>query len=778
MQRGIILILLAFFTFASFAQGVVRGMWRDHFPYFNLKHVEVSPYGVWAASNNALFLLDKKTEEIQRFSTVNGLHEALVATIAWDSVHQFLIIGYQNGNIDLLYPDGRVFNIPDIKISHIIGSKKINRILPRGNMAYLSTDFGIVVLNTVKKEIKETYILSSDGSSNQVYDLHVTSDSIFAATSKGIYAASLQSPNLAYFNNWRNILPQPASDEKYSLLEPARDFLLFVLSKKDTLSDLILTYQNGVLDTFDFQAVGLKKIINLRLSRGKLLFCLPYNIAIYTDQLQYIGEIEIYNTASGIAGYPNPRDAVYASDGFMYIADETQGLVKNWQIWTNYFFKPQSPFLAFSFSLNMCGNVLAVAGGGYDESFGNKYSQVFVATFHQEKWFNLHPQLDTDISGFFDVTSVYANPNDPTHLWIGLYNQGLLEYYNGTVVNLWNASNSSLPGAENTNLVRITNITADQDGNLWIVHPWSNKMLSVLTRSNELITFNLPPSYKANGAKKLAIDAYGNKWIPLPRNEGIIVFNENGTFSNPADDKYIRLNTSPGSGNLPSLSVNAIAADKENQIWLGTDKGIAIIDNPANIFSGQPINARQILVEVGGYVQPLLASENVTCIAVDGGNRKWIGTEKAGVFLLSPDGTTEIAHFTTDNSPLPSNTIMDIVIQPQSGEVFIATSAGLVSYGGEASLPVNSYDSIIIYPNPVPSDFQGFLTITNLVDESTVTITDVYGNLIYQTTSLGGMAVWNCKDIKGNRPATGVYLVLIANPDGSMRKTAKFLFYH
>ncbi|MCX7697500.1 MAG: T9SS type A sorting domain-containing protein [Bacteroidales bacterium] len=778
MEKILVWFFSFIFSYVSFSQGIIRGMWRDHFPYFNLKHIEVSPFGVWAASDHALFLLDKKTEEIQRFSRINGLHEALVTAIAWDSLYQLLVIGYQNGNIDFLYPDGKIYNIPDIKISHAIGSKKINRILPRGSLAYLSTDFGIVVLNLAKKEIKETYILSNDGSNNPVYDIHITSDSIFAVTQKGVFAASLQSPNLSYFNYWRTVLSQPPSNEKYSFIEPSRDYLLIVLSKKDTQPDVILKYRNGVLDTFYIQSVGLKKITNIRLSRGKLIFCHPNNITVYDDQLQYIDQIYVYNTTQGFASYPTPRDAQYASDGFMYIADETQGLVKNWQIWTNYFFKPESPYLATCFSLNMCGTTLTVTGGGFDESFNNFYSQPFIASFAEEKWFNLHPSIDTNLIGFFDPTTVYADPKDPKHLWIGFYNQGLMEYRAGEIVKVWNSYNSTLPGAEGTDLVRITGITVDQNNNLWIVHPWSNKMLSVLTSKNELITFNLPPSFKANGAKKIAIDAYNNKWIPLPRNEGIIVFNENGTLNNFSDDKFIKLNTSPNTGNLPSLSVNAIVADKENQIWIGTDKGIAIIDNPANIFSDQSINARQILVEVGGYVQPLLGSENVTCIAVDGGNRKWVGTEKAGVFLLSPDGTIEIAHYTTDNSPLPSNTIMDIVIQPLSGEVFIATSAGLVSYGGEASEPFNTYDSIMIYPNPVPSDFQGLLTISNLVSESTVTITDVYGNLIYQTTSQGGMAVWNCKDIKGNRPATGIYLILIANSDGTLRKTAKFLFYH
>jgi len=762
----------------AYSQGVMRGQWRDHFSYMSAKFVEVTPDVVWAATQKALFYLDKKTEEIHKISRIQGLSETSISAIAWDATRENLMVGYVNGNIDLVKTSGIIYNIPDIKISHINGEKKINQIFIYNDFAYLATQFGIVVLNLRKNEIKETYVLSSTSAGNPVYDIQIIGDSIYAATQNGIFVANISSANLAYFGNWHKIsgLPTPTSQEKFLKLARVTNKLLILFKQPSWGDDVIFRYSNGVVDTF----LSIDREINsIVYSKNKILVCNGFSLEIYDSTFQFYGKIYIYQTHDGIDSLsPMPNDAEYDTNSdFLYIADELRGLVKNWGIWDDWYFTPSSPFLSTCFSINISGKMVGITGGGFNSSYNNIFSPAFWAVFADEKWKSYHSIFYHSLDTFKDPTAIYVDPFDPAHMFVGFFNQGLIEFKNGQIVQQWNASNSSLSPASGTDKVRVTSITPDKQGNLWITTCQTNNILSVLTSKKELITFNIPTSFTTTGTKRIAFDSHGNKWIPLPRNEGIIVFNENGTLLNFSDDKYMKLSTSPNQGNLPNLSVNTIAIDKNDQVWIGTGQGIAIISS-SDVFSGQPINAQQILVEVGGYVQPLLASENVTSIAVDGGNRKWIGTEKSGVFLLSSDGTKEIFHFTTENSPLPSNTILDIAIHPSTGEVFIATAEGLVSYLSDASEAVEMYDSVRIYPNPVPSDFQGLVTITNLVDNSTVTITDMYGNLIYQTTSLGGTAVWNCKDIKGERPATGVYIVLIANEDGSMKTVGKFLFYH
>ena len=256
------------------------------------------------------------------------------------------------------------------------------------------------------------------------------------------------------------------------------------------------------------------------------------------------------------------------------------------------------------------------------------------------------------------------------------------------------------------------------------------------------------------------------------------VFNDNNTIDITSDDSYKKLSNTIGNGNLPNINVHSIAVDKDNEIWIGTDEGIGVIYNPSNIFNGGNYDAQQILVEVNGFIKPLMSSEKVTAIAVDGANRKWIGTEKAGVFLISEDGTKEIYHFTTENSPLLSDKINGIVIQPENGEVFFATDNGIISYRGTATEAREKLDSVLVFPNPVQSGYNGPISISGLVENASVTITDTYGTLIYKTKAFGGQAIWNGLDMSGDRPASGVYLVFITNDDGSIKKSSKIMFYH
>mgnify|MGYP001328278145 CR=1 FL=1 len=266
----------------------------------------------------------------------------------------------------------------------------------------------------------------------------------------------------------------------------------------------------------------------------------------------------------------------------------------------------------------------------------------------------------------------------------------------------------------------------------------------------------------------------------MPRGGGILVFNENGTFSNTADDKFRRITNQLGSGNLPSMNVYSIAEDHDGRIWVGTDQGIVVFYYPENLFNGKNFDGQQIIIAQGPYGQPLLKDETVNSIVIDGANRKWIGTEKGGVFLLSADGLKQIEHFNTSNSPLLSNSISSIAVQPKTGEVFFGTYSGIISFKGTATEGKETYEQneIYAYPNPVKSNYNGQIAIKNLMANSEIKITDIYGNLVFQTKSFGGQAVWDGKDLSGNRPKSGVYLVFASSKDGSETMVTKIMFIH
>ncbi|HEU4718775.1 MAG TPA: two-component regulator propeller domain-containing protein, partial [Bacteroidia bacterium] len=265
------------------------------------------------------------------------------------------------------------------------------------------------------------------------------------------------------------------------------------------------------------------------------------------------------------------------------------------------------------------------------------------------------------------------------------------------------------------------------------------------------------------------------KWMILPRGSGMLVFDDNGTIDNPSDDRVTRLGFTAGNGGIVGTDVYSMAEDQDGEIWVGTDQGISVFYCAENIFTPGACDAQQILIQQDGYTQILMGTQSVTCIAIDGANRKWIGTEEGGVFLMSADGQKQLAHFDVTNSPLLSNDITSLAINQKTGEIFFGTTKGLVSYRGEAIEGQDQMGDVYAFPNPVTHDYHGPIAITGLVKDADVRIADVTGNVVYQTKALGGQAIWDGNNFKGERAATGVYLVFITNEDGTQKAITKIL---
>ncbi|PLW92532.1 MAG: hypothetical protein C0592_10350 [Marinilabiliales bacterium] len=773
MQRVFISLqfFILFFAICN-AQGVAIGDWRDHLPYSTVIDVATAPERVYAATPYSLFYFDLNTGEINRMSKVEGLSDIGISSIEYSSGLDMLVISYTNANIDLLSYDGELYNLPDIKRKNIIGNKSINNIFLYDNYAYLSCGFGIVVLNLTKKEVKDTYYIGDNGSYVNVLDIAFDDTLIYAATDEGIYTAYQNSPNLAYFGNWNKLTNLSSPDREFSDVEFFNNAVFVIQKDPAYAGDSIFYYQNNTWTYFSYYDDDEYTTINVS---NNQLIVIGYTWIEYLDNT--LSSLGVTYTYSG--DVPRPTSAEYSTDGvFVFVGDMNYGLMKTWNIWGNKKIIPEGPYTSSVFSLDITGNVISGVNGGYNISYENLYRQGGFYTFADDEWDSYYYFLNNELDTVYDLLCIETVNNDADHIYVGSYGQGLLEYNDGSFVRFYDKDNSNLSSVESSENVNIGGLHFDEDGNLWITTMGNSDFLSVLKPDGSINTYSFPPSYTASVVGDIVIDQSGYKWINLPRGEGIIVFNDNGTVDNTSDDEYKKLSSSVSYGNLHNLYVNTISVDRDNEIWIGTNEGITVIYSPENIFDGGDFDAQQILVEVGGYVQPLLESEVVTCIEIDGANRKWIGTEKAGVFLISEDGQDEIHHFTTENSPLLSDEIKDIVIHPDDGEVFIATSEGIISYRGTATEPEENLDSILIFPNPVQSDFTGYVAITNLVENAYVNITDMYGNLVYKTRAYGGQAVWNCTDLNGERPATGVYLVFVSNGDGAFKNAGKFMFYN
>ncbi|MFA5419469.1 MAG: Por secretion system protein, partial [Bacteroidales bacterium] len=378
-----------------------------------------------------------------------------------------------------------------------------------------------------------------------------------------------------------------------------------------------------------------------------------------------------------------------------------------------------------------------------------------------------------------DFVTVKVDPNNPDIAYVGTWGGGLVKFVNHEFNTLFDKENSSLrPWLSDPNNTLISGLDFDSNHNLWVANSGASDLVSVMKNNGDWKSYNLGGALSGADISELIVDGYNQKWM-IKRSDGlIIVFNDNNTLDDTSDDHTKILRSATGNGHIAGNKVYSFATDLDGEVWVGTDKGVSVFYSPENIFvPGVNYDAQQILVprnDGSGLADILLETELVTAITVDGANRKWIGTERTGVFLISPDGLEEIHHFTAENSPLLSNQIISIGID-QNGEVYIGTANGLISYRSSATPPNPPGTKVYAYPNPVREDYRGDIAIKGLVSNSNIKITDTYGNLVYQTKSEGGQAVWNGKNFNGRDVATGVYMVFAFTADKSEKLVTKIL---
>lgn len=773
---GFLCSMILFFQGPSFSQEVGIGQWRDHLPYDYSNTVEEFNSRIYCSTPYSMFFFDRDDNSIQRLSKVNGLSDLGVSDIALNADQKILVVAYSNTNVDLILEDLSIINIPDIKRKEILGNKTINSIMNYGKFAYLSCGFGIVVLNLEKKEIKDTYFIGPEGSSINVLSMAYNDTSFFAATENGIYYADINDPNLAYYANWKKLTGTPFVDGFYNLVHYYAGKLFINHTDPDVSEDGLYVLENG--QWRDLESANTTRTYSLRTSGDKLVVSYSYFLRSYNADLSLDLNIYTYGEIS-----PAPSDAIIGTDGNYWIADRNKGLVKSWAGgFEREYIKPSGAPSADIFEMASMDGKLYVVPGGLTGTWNNSWKSAKMFSMIDEIWktydYNNSPGLDT----LRDFVGIAIDPLNSDHVFAGSWWRGVAEFKDNAFEQIYSSHNSSLlPNmAQGAPIVKAGGMAFDDENNLWITNSGAEKILSVKrpagTAELPWEAFDLGSSTSGIDVRKIIVDTYGQKWI-LPRTTQsnpnyIIVFNE----KNDPGNQVRGLKSGAGYGNLPGTSVYAIAEDLEGEIWVGTDEGVAVFYSPQNIFTGENADAQQILVNIDGYTQYLLETEIVKAIAVDGDNRKWFGTERAGVFLLSADGTQQIHHFTEDNSPLFSNNISSLTINGETGEVFIGTAKGLISYKGTATDGGDTNTNVYAYPNPVRPGYSGPIAIKGLVRDANVKITDIRGQVIYETMAEGGQAIWNGYSFDGRKASTGVYLVFITDTDGSEKMVTKILF--
>ncbi|MGZ4036958.1 MAG: type IX secretion system anionic LPS delivery protein PorZ, partial [Bacteroidia bacterium] len=403
-----------------------------------------------------------------------------------------------------------------------------------------------------------------------------------------------------------------------------------------------------------------------------------------------------------------------------------------------------------------------------DETGAGQYNPEQLNFYNGTDWSYI-PEVDT----IQDLNHAIIDPKDPKHIWGASWIKGLVEYKNGNVFKVYNSVNSVIPHIPGYNdWHRVSGLSFDGTGNLWVGCSDVKNFLSVRKTDGTLQNFDFSSIAPAVG--RVLADKNDQIWVLFPRGNGIAVF-KNNNFAPPNSTNTKFLTTSIGQGKLPDPYAYAIAEDLDGHIWIGTSVGVAVFYNPANITGGGDYDCQQILITQDSHVQILLETEKVNAIAVDGANQKWVGTDASGVFCFSPDGQTEIFHFTTDNSPLFSNTIIDISYDAVTGDIYIGTDQGLQSYRGAIVKAEDDFTNVHAYPNPVRPGYAGSVYVRGLVSETIVKITDISGNLVWETKSQGGQIEWPLKNLNGQKVASGIYMAYCSTSDGTKSTSTKIM---
>ena len=747
-----ILLLLLSINIAGLSQNnLAIGDWEVHLPFKNGRLITHSDEKVYYATAVALMSIDKTTLETRKITKIDGLNDVKISGLSFDKVTDKLIVTYDNTKIDIL-TDGKIRGVNDLFEKTILGDKTIYDIYTVDGVAYLSSGVGIIEFD-LRSELFGFFTATSF----RVNTTWSFNNVIYAGTENGLYSFDLNSTsNPADINSWQFLGTELGLDAIYEVTD--------IISIGDNL--YVSTYDKIYLldnDTRLFnQEIEVESIL-------KVKFLFDHNDSISAGLERSSSFVDLYTIDSGqLIEIENDctdvtADAYEDEQGRLWIADDYND-IRYIQDGTCRRISPEGPRSIRMSDLEFYNDTLYIASGGAADNFTYAFSNLGFYQYSNGDWQN-YDQYNTPIIADSNLINIYTLAKNPfnNNLNVGTYWNGILDFNinsrSGTVANQY--TDSSLTGAIGDDArTRITDMTYDDQGNLWVSNFAASEPLSVLTREGIWHSFS---TGNLRALTDIVIDDQGYKWIAIASNTGgVLVYDDRGTIADPTDDRYFEINQS--NSLLESGIIHSIVQDHDGDIWVGSELGPVIFRCGSNIFEGECTgNVRK--VDQDGNLAILLATESIRSIAVDGGNQKWFGTTN-GVYVQSADGLARRHQYNTDNSPLLDNTIIDLAYDDNNGIMYIATNSGLNSIKTESTGASFSHSGkATVFPNPVRPDYVGPIAITGLANNANVKITDVNGNLVFQTEAIGGQAIWNGNDYNGTRASTGVYLVFSSTTD-------------
>ena len=758
MKKSSFLAVLLMFAVSTCLQAAQIGSWNVYLSYHNATKNVAAGKTIYTVANGGLYSYNTEDTEVRTYDNMGILNDVDIVDIGYSQDVKKIILIYSNGNIDLLDADDNVQNLPALKEKSLSG-KEISNMYIYGSMAYLSTGFGMIEVDMKEGVFRNTYRLGLEATCVAAND-----NNIYLGTTTGLYVCS-KTDNMQLQANWKK--HQGSTD--WSELIYYKDKLLGV--RKDSLF---------VIDTQRVSTVSKingSKVAYIRETNDMLFWGDAKNIC-YGSDINNFTIIKEDNTWS---------DVTYQG-GTYWVSNQYQGLqgykiTGNQTQLTTSSVIPDSPIRNLSYKLNWAGNRLLVAGG--INTVAGYFNTPTAMYMEDNQWTNFeemteYPQKYKSLR-LANTTDLVQDPNDPSHHYASLFRSGLFEYKDGKFTKFHNADNSPLQSILSKsistyyNYVSCAGLKFDPDGNLWMLCSQTDTVVRILRPDGKWNALYYEPIKMASLCDNILIHSSGMVLLTSRRLDmkGVFCIDTKGTLANTKDDKYILLQeiTNQDETVYNPDEFYGICEDLDGRVWFGTTLGLFVIDNPEKVFD-KDFRITQVKVnrnDGSGLADYLLSGLPVTCIAVDGANRKWVGTQSNGVFLISADGQETIHHFTTEDSPLLSDAIQDIAVNSITGEVAIGTEKGLCSYMSDAIDAAEDLvkDNVLVYPNPVRSDYTGPITITGMTMDAEVKILSTNGQLVWKGVSSGGLVTWNGCNLSGKRVSSGVYHVVANDNAGN-----------
>ena len=771
MKKNKSLLLISIFLFIchyTFSQIDYSQEWEDFYSYNNVKDFVKVNNTIYAIADNAAFIYNLNTNEVEKISSVHGLSGKETSSIFYSRSTERFVIGYESGLVEIIDDNGKITIANDIERLDITGLKQINQMSQYEDNLYLSTPFGIVQYDIVNLNFGDTYYIDENSNALFVNQTAILESTIYAATIKGIYSADLNNPNLIDFNNWK----QPQGD----LLGNFSAISVFdgdVLTSQNNSLNRILEPNNlELIDTYP------QAIINIKSSTQFLTVTLSSIAYVLNNALERIYE------ATPSDSYPFILNSAYTDEEGLNLATTTFGILKNNFSTVDYTeIHPTGPTSNLVFSITAENNNLWVVYGGYNASYAPNEKRLGFSHFNgnQEEsleWINVPYNQNFPAR---DLVHVTVDPKVENKVYISSWNDGILVVENDEPIVLWDERNSGLedlfPEGSLNSSIRINGSAFDNQGSLWVTNSWVQNRLKKLNTSGTWSSFTLNPyiDQPQFGLNELVIDKVGSVWIGSRRN-GALVFNESG-------NRKKALKTEVTKGSLPDLNVRTLVVDRNNRIWIGTQKGLVVFSNAEGIFEDDIYDAEPVIIDDDGIPKKLLGDQPINSIAIDGAENKWFGTDTGGALGTNPSGSETLFNFNKDNSPLPSNRILKVRVDNSNGKVYFATDRGIVAFNNNVAPFGEKLEEVYAYPNPVTKEHEK-VTIdgrngTHLPRGTNVKILDTAGRLVYETNVeigqevKGGKVIWNKTNLSGNLVASGIYIVLLTSPDKSESSSTK-----